>query len=90
MRGAFGYGLPGDMGHTLGSLYTNELVRRLTATDANATYVDFGHDTSIDIFLSGAGLAHDYSYPATGPVNASRLWRTSYQGKLPSGLSGLY
>ena len=28
MRGAFGYGLPGDMGPVLGSLFVNDLVDR--------------------------------------------------------------
>jgi acid phosphatase len=58
MRNAFGYGLPAPLGPTLGSVYFNVLVDRLTNATGNATdlYLEFGHDTTIDLFLTGAGL----------------------------------
>lgn len=69
---------------------------RLTATNSNQTYIEFGHDTSITLALTGLGLAayvhtvlrsmtmiyihfRDESYPATGPPNPSRNWRSSKQ-----------
>ena len=36
MRGAFGYGLPGDMGKVLGSIFVNNLVDRYVA---NVRYI---------------------------------------------------
>ncbi|KAI0768162.1 phosphoglycerate mutase-like protein [Trametes elegans] len=82
MDGAFGYNLPNLMGKVLGSLYVSKLVERFTnATgDAKPAYLEFGHDTTIDMALTGLGLAED-SPPlsARGPVRANRKWRTSEQ-----------
>ncbi|KAH7926093.1 phosphoglycerate mutase-like protein [Leucogyrophana mollusca] len=82
MNGAFGYGLPGEMGPLLGSLYVNKLVGRFTnATgDASPLYLEFGHDTTIDMVLTALGLAKDrVPLPVKGPINPSREWRTSSQ-----------
>ena len=82
MDGAFGYNLPGDMGAVLGSLYVGELVDRLTnATGAaQEVYLEFGHDTTIDMALTGLGLAKDTpTLSAKGPVRSNRKFRTSYQ-----------
>ncbi|KAF4571614.1 acid phosphatase pho5 [Pleurotus pulmonarius] len=59
MNGAFGYNLPGDMGPTLGSLYVNKLIERFSnsSSDAKAVYLEFGHDTTIDMALTALGLA---------------------------------
>lgn len=59
MVGAFGYNLPGDMGPLLGSLFVSKLVERFTnATgDARPMYLEFGHDTTIDMALTALGLA---------------------------------
>ncbi|KAL5482437.1 hypothetical protein ACEPAI_9031 [Sanghuangporus weigelae] len=79
MRGAFGYGLPGNMGPVLGSLFVNNLVDRMTNSSANKTFLEFGHDTTIDMALTALGLAKDDSFPATGPPNPNRKWRTTFQ-----------
>ena len=59
MDGAFGYNLPGDMGPLLGSLYVNKLIDRFEnkTGDAQAVYLEFGHDTTIDMALTALGLA---------------------------------
>lgn len=81
MRGAFGYGLPTSQGPVLGSL----LVSNVTAfmTDASPTAqnlsMNFAHDTTIDMGLTALGLANDTLYPATGPADPSRKWKTSTQ-----------
>ncbi|KAI0366123.1 phosphoglycerate mutase-like protein [Pilatotrama ljubarskyi] len=82
MDGAFGYNLPGSMGEVLGSLYVSKLVERFTNStgDAKPAYLEFGHDTTIDLALTALGLAKDTPpLSATGPVRASRKWRTSQQ-----------
>ena len=58
MDGAFGYNLPDNMGHVLGALYANKLIERFTnATgDAAPIYLEFGHDTTIDMALTALGL----------------------------------
>ncbi|KZP28916.1 phosphoglycerate mutase-like protein [Athelia psychrophila] len=74
MDGAFGYGLPGKMGPTIGALFTN------STGNASSVYLEFGHDTTIDNALTGLGLAKDVPYlPVRGPIPASRKWRTSNQ-----------
>ncbi|KAL4266695.1 Histidine phosphatase superfamily protein [Pleurotus pulmonarius] len=82
MNGAFGYNLPGDMGPALGSLYVNKLIERFSnsSSDAKAVYLEFGHDTTIDMALTALGLAKD-SPPLspTGPVRPKRKFRTSEQ-----------
>lgn len=146
MQGAFGYGLPGQMGPLLGRLYTRKLVERyafisrfsfffpsfrihrpasespavrflhdhsfsfsiyinqpahslppplhhhsdvkknrFTASNSSSpVIVEFGHDTTIDLALTGLGLIKDS--PLVLPTNPShtipnpkRKWRTSYQ-----------
>lgn len=82
MVGAFGYNLPGDMGPLLGSLFVSKLVERFTnATgDARPIYLEFGHDTTIDMALTALGLAKDTpKLSAKGPVKANRKWRTAQQ-----------
>ncbi|CAL1716254.1 unnamed protein product [Somion occarium] len=84
MNGAFGYGLPGDMGPILGAVYVNTLIERLTNGSGTALpiYLEFGHDTSIDLALTGLGYVKD-SPPlrnsANGPIRTNRKWRTSSQ-----------
>jgi acid phosphatase len=53
------YNLPTPLGPTLGSVYLNQLLDRVTNSTGNATnlYLEFGHDTTIDLFLSAVGLA---------------------------------
>ncbi|KAL7411861.1 histidine phosphatase superfamily [Mrakia frigida] len=82
MNYAFGYGLPYNLGPVLGSLYVNTLLERLTNSTGNATemYIEFGHDTTIDLALTALGLAKDTpNIPSTGPVNSTRAWSTSSQ-----------
>ncbi|KAF7327933.1 Phosphoglycerate mutase-like protein [Mycena kentingensis (nom. inval.)] len=82
MVSAFGYNLPGAMGPTLGTLYVNKLIERFTnATgDAQEMYLEFGHDTTIDMALTALGLAKDTpALPSSGPVPAKRAFRTSQQ-----------
>ncbi|KAH7911681.1 phosphoglycerate mutase-like protein [Hygrophoropsis aurantiaca] len=82
MDGAFGYGLPGNMGPVLGSLYVNQLIDRFknSTGDADALYLEFGHDTTIDLVLTALGLARDEKpLPPTGPIDPNRKWRTSSQ-----------
>ncbi|KAJ7679018.1 phosphoglycerate mutase-like protein [Mycena polygramma] len=82
MDGAFGYNLPSPMGPTLGTLYVNKLIERFANTtgDAQELYLEFGHDTTIDMALTALGLAKDKKpLPASGPVPANRAFRTSNQ-----------
>ncbi|KAJ7106225.1 phosphoglycerate mutase-like protein [Mycena epipterygia] len=82
MDGAFGYNLPGAMGPTLGTLFVNKLIERFSnATgDAQQMYLEFGHDTTIDMALTALGLAKDKKpLPSSGPVPANRAFRTSNQ-----------
>ncbi|KAL0948620.1 hypothetical protein HGRIS_010429 [Hohenbuehelia grisea] len=82
MNGAFGYNLPGNMGATLGALFVNKLVERFSnATgDAKPVYLEFGHDTTIDMALAALGLAKDTPpLSAKGPARPSRKFRTSQQ-----------
>ncbi|KAJ6624028.1 histidine phosphatase superfamily [Mycena sp. CBHHK59/15] len=82
MDGAFGYNLPGAMGPTLGTLYVNKLIERFSnaSGDAQQMYLEFGHDTTIDMALTALGLANDKKpLPERGPVPANRSWRTSTQ-----------
>jgi len=70
------------MGETLGALFANKLVERLTKSTKNAlpVYLEFGHDTSIDMALTGLGLAKDESpLQPQKPIPADRKWRTSRQ-----------
>ena len=59
MDGAFGYNLPGDMGPLLGSLFVDKLIDRFEnkTGDAMPVYLEFGHDTTIDMALTALGLA---------------------------------
>lgn len=79
MRGAFGYGLPDDMGPVLGSLLVSNVTSFLLDTAGPNLSLNFGHDTTIDLGLTALGLASDASYPADGPANATRAWRTANQ-----------
>lgn len=87
MRGAFGYGLPNNSGQVMGSLFISNLTERLTKPEMfkepngqqKTVWLDFAHDTTIDLILTSLGLAYDKSYPVDGPVNDARKWRTSYQ-----------
>ncbi|KAK6828164.1 acid phosphatase pho5 [Apiospora arundinis] len=80
MRGAFGYGLPGDMGPVLGGMLVGNMTEFLLNDDVNETLsLNFGHDTTIDLGLTALNLAADESYPTRGPVNARRHWRTARQ-----------
>jgi acid phosphatase len=79
MRTGFGYDLPNNMGPVIDSL----LVSNVTAFFQNASSpnlsLNFVHDSTIGLGLSALGLVYDESYPITGPVNATRAWRTSNQ-----------
>ncbi|PSR78997.1 hypothetical protein PHLCEN_2v7184 [Hermanssonia centrifuga] len=82
MDGAFGYNLPGSMGPILGSLFVDKLIERFTnkTGDSQSLYLEFGHDTTIDMALTALGLAKDSpKLSATGPVRLNRKWRTSHQ-----------
>ncbi|CED84121.1 Multiple inositol polyphosphate phosphatase [Phaffia rhodozyma] len=84
MNYAFGYGLPQELGPILGSVYVNKLIERLTNATGNATdlYLEFGHDTTIDLALTALGLAKDtpnISASERGAPNATRRWMTSQQ-----------
>ncbi|CAJ2505129.1 Uu.00g125230.m01.CDS01 [Anthostomella pinea] len=79
MRGAFGYGLPGDMGAVLGSLLVANMTAFMQRDGGANLSLNFGHDTTIDLGLTALGLAMDSEYPTEGPVNATRAWRTSNQ-----------
>ncbi|KAJ7067101.1 histidine phosphatase superfamily [Mycena amicta] len=82
MDSAFGYNLPSPMGPTLGTLFVNKLVERFTNStgDAQEMYMEFGHDTTIDLALTALGLAKDKKpLPSKGPVPANRAFRTSTQ-----------
>ncbi|KAJ1018540.1 hypothetical protein NDA16_004822 [Ustilago loliicola] len=87
MRGAFGYELPNGSGQIMGSLFISNLTERLTKPeqfkgpngDQRTMFLDFAHDTTIDLILTTLGLFDDNKYPVTGPVKADRKWRTSYQ-----------
>lgn len=79
MDGAFGYNLLGSMGPLLGSLFVNTLISRFT-TGTQPAYLEFGHDTTIDLALAALGLAKDApALSAAGPARANRKWRTSAQ-----------
>lgn len=58
MDGAFGYNLPLGIGNVLGALYANKLIDRFTnkTGDAEPIYLEFGHDTTIDMALTALGL----------------------------------
>ncbi|KIW05637.1 uncharacterized protein PV09_03508 [Verruconis gallopava] len=79
MRGAFGYGLPNDMGTVIGSLLVSNMTEFLQNSSGPSLSLNFGHDTTIDLGLTALGLAADRDYPTKGPINATRSWRTSKQ-----------
>lgn len=79
MRGAFGYGLPGNMGEVTGSLLVSNVTAFLQDDSGPNLSLNFGHDTTIDLGLTALGLAKDLEYPTQGPVNATRAWRTANQ-----------
>ena len=97
MVGAFGHNLPGDMGPLLGSLFVNKLIERFTNSNGDATpvYLEFGHDTTIDMALTALGLAkygsreslqykltimlRDTPALSTNKRPATRQWRTTNQ-----------
>ncbi|KAK9802414.1 putative Histidine phosphatase superfamily [Seiridium cardinale] len=79
MRGAFGYGLPDDMGSVIGSLLVSNVTTFLKDESGPNLSINFGHDTTIDLGLTALGLAADPVYPTEGPVNATRAWRTANQ-----------
>lgn len=85
MDGAFGYGLPGDMPRVLGAQYTRQLVSRFTNATGSSVpmYLEFGHDTTIDLALTGLGLIKDYPALSTNPKGGvppkNRKWRTTQQ-----------
>ena len=69
----------------LGVFSSDVLIRRLysftnSTGDAKPVYLEFGHDTTIDMALTGLGLAKDTpTLSAKGPVRSNRKFRTSYQ-----------
>lgn len=81
MDGAFGYNLPGDMGPILGSVYINTLIDRITNLTGSAqeVYLEFGHDTTIDMVLTGLGIAKDTPGLSTNVRKVGRVFRTSRQ-----------
>ncbi|QRV88868.1 histidine phosphatase family containing protein [Ceratobasidium sp. AG-Ba] len=88
MVGAFGYGLPNDMGTVLGSTIVNKIIE--VFTKSSNSLVSFGHDTTADFTLTALGLAKDK--PALSPnvstPKSNRLWRTTYQ--VPFGTQMLF
>lgn len=68
MRNAFGYGLPAPLGPTIGSVYFNVLLDRLTNSTGNATelYLEFGHDTTmserVPVYSSRVSLTLSHFY----------------------------
>lgn len=79
MRGAFGYGLPDNMGQVIGSLLVSNVTSFFEQDSGPNLSLNFGHDTTIDLGLTALGLAYDAEYPTDGPVNATRNWRTATQ-----------
>lgn len=79
MRGAFGYGLPGNMGQVIGSLLVSNVTAFFERTSGPNLSLNFGHDTTIDLGLTALGLAYDAEYPVEGPVNTTKSWRTAEQ-----------
>ncbi|KAK7956334.1 histidine phosphatase family containing protein [Apiospora aurea] len=81
MRGAFGYGLPGDMGPVLGSLLVSNITKFLLQDEEGADNLalHFGHDTSIALGLAALHGAYDTDFPPAGPVDPDRAWRTARQ-----------
>ncbi|KAK7463400.1 hypothetical protein VKT23_006755 [Stygiomarasmius scandens] len=82
MTGAFGYNLPDNMGPVLGSLYVNKIIERFSnlTGNASAVYLEFGHDTTIDLALTALGLAKDTpALSPQGPIRRHRQFRTSDQ-----------
>ena len=68
----------------MGVLSAYVLIRHHSFTnstgDAKPLYLEFGHDTTIDMALTGLGLAKDTpKLSARGPVRSNRKFRTSYQ-----------
>lgn len=78
MRGAFGYGQPGDMGPVLGSFLVGNVSAFMHQSSANLS-LNFGHDTTIDQGLTALNLAYDDAFPSEGPPNPDRAWRTAKQ-----------
>lgn len=79
MRGAFGYSLPDGQGPVLGSQLVSNITTFLSSNTTDNLFLSFAHDTTIDLGLTALGLANDSSYPASGPPDSSRAWRTSTQ-----------
>lgn len=79
MRGAFGYGLPNKQGPILGSLLVSNVTTFMQSPGTQNLSLNFAHDTTIDLGLTALGLAYDEEYPASGPPNPNRKWRTSTQ-----------
>jgi acid phosphatase len=79
MRTGFGYDLPNNMGPVMGSLLVSNVTAFFQNTSSPNLSLNFVHDSTIGLGLSALGLAYDESYPITGPVNATRAWRTSNQ-----------
>ncbi|KDQ18149.1 hypothetical protein BOTBODRAFT_29486 [Botryobasidium botryosum FD-172 SS1] len=81
MVGAFGYNLPGDMGSVLGSLLVDKVIERFTNASGTSVpmYLEFGHDTSIDMALTALGLAQDDPPLTVDSRPSERKWRTSQQ-----------
>ncbi|TBU32593.1 phosphoglycerate mutase-like protein, partial [Dichomitus squalens] len=82
MDGAFGWNLPSPMGEVLGGLLVRKVVERFTNASgaAKPVYLEFGHDTTIDLALTALGLAKDTPpLSAQGPVRRARKFRTSTQ-----------
>jgi len=73
--------LPNNQGPVMGSLLVSNMTAFMTNASASAPnlFVNFGHDTTIDLGLTALGLVNDTTYPTTGPPNPARLWRTSRQ-----------
>jgi hypothetical protein len=67
------------MGTVIGSLLVSNVTAFLQDDSGPNLSLNFGHDTTIDLGLTALGLAADPDYPADGPVNATRAWRTAKQ-----------
>ncbi|KAL4266713.1 histidine acid phosphatase family protein [Pleurotus pulmonarius] len=76
---SWGFMHPQDMGRVMGSVYTNKLIERLSASDENIAYVELGHDATIAVAMTAMGLAKDDPPLLTTHMVSDRKMRSSNQ-----------